>query len=151
MFSDANCYSVFLAMHYTPETSLAFFSVEHIMRDVNYGIYYVICTLMEHLCFLLQFMFIFLKHYFMFICISKAFSLNNWCCNFIINDFNCIYGYVLPWGQMSFWAATVITNFVTAVPVVGLDIVYWIWGGFLSEILLLTDYLAYIICFLLLF
>jgi len=39
-------------------------------------------------------------------------------------------GYVLPWGQMSFWGATVITNFVTAVPVIGLDIVYWIWGGF---------------------
>ncbi len=39
-------------------------------------------------------------------------------------------GYVLPWGQMSYWAATVITNFVTVIPVVGKDIVYWVWGGY---------------------
>lgn len=134
MFSYADCYSVFLAMHYTPETSLAFASVEHIMRDVNYGIFYVICTLMELLCFSLRFIFMFLKHYFMLLCVSSTFSLGCWCCNIIVNDFNSFYGYVLPWGQMSFWAATVITNFVTAVPVIGFDIVYWIWGDFLLEI-----------------
>ncbi len=131
MFSNANFNRVFLAMHYTPETTLAFSSVEHIMRDVNYGIFFVICMLMVHQCFLLRFMYIFLKHYFMILCLSSSFSLSCRRCNFIINDFNCVYGYVLPWGQMSFWAATVITNFVTAVPVVGFDIVYWIWGGFL--------------------
>lgn len=129
MFSYANRYSVFLAMHYTPETTLAFSSVEHIMRDVNYGIFYVICTPTVHQCFLLRFMFIFLKRCFMVLRVSTSFSLSCWCSNFVINDFDCVYGYVLPWGQMSFWAATVITNFVTAVPVVGFDIVYWIWGG----------------------
>lgn len=131
MFGYANFNRVFLAMHYTPETTLAFSSVEHIMRDVNYGIFCVICMLMVLQCFLLLFMFIFLKHYFMILCLSSSLSLGCWCSDLIIDDFNCIYGYVLPWGQMSFWAATVITNFVTAVPVVGFDIVYWIWGAFL--------------------
>jgi len=45
-------------------------------------------------------------------------------------------GYVLPWGQMSFWAATVITNLCSAVPIIGLDIVYWLWGGFSVDMLL---------------
>lgn len=53
MFSYANCYGVFLAMHYVPETTMAFASVEHIMRDVNYGIYYDICMRMGRQCFLL--------------------------------------------------------------------------------------------------
>lgn len=56
--------------------------------------------------------------------LSASFSLSCGCCYSFINDFDSVYGYVLPWGQMSFWAATVITNFVTAVPVIGFDIVY---------------------------
>jgi ubiquinol-cytochrome c reductase cytochrome b/c1 subunit len=51
-----------------------------------------------------------------------------WYYNFIYYDRNCIYGYVLPWGQMSFWAATVITNLASAIPYIGNDIVIWFWG-----------------------
>lgn len=46
---------------------------------------------------------------------------------FVYNDRNCLYGYVLPWGQMSFWAATVITNLASAIPYIGNDIVIWFW------------------------
>jgi len=58
-------------------------------------------------------------------------------------------GYVLPWGQMSFWGATVITNLVSAVPFVGNDIVVWLWGGYSVDNALLIVFLVFIICFLL--
>ncbi len=122
---------VILAMHYTADTELAFNSVERIMRDVNYGwlIRYI------HMNGASMFFFAVYVHIFrglyygsykkprellwilgvkiLFLMIATAFM-----------------GYVLPWGQMSFWAATVITNLVSAVPFVGEPLVNWIWGGF---------------------
>lgn len=122
---------VFLAMHYTPETTLAFSSVEHIMRDVNYGYFLRYMHANGASMFFIA----------VYVHIFKALFYGSyayprhlvWVVGVVIlllMILTAFMGYVLPWGQMSFWAATVITNFVTAVPVVGFDIVYWIWGGF---------------------
>lgn len=122
---------VFLAMHYTPETTLAFSSVEHIMRDVNYGYFLRYMHANGASMFFIA----------VYVHIFKALFYGSyayprhlvWVVGVVIlllMILTAFMGYVLPWGQMSFWAATVITNFVTAVPVIGFDIVYWIWGGF---------------------
>lgn len=120
---------IFLAMHYCADVSLAFSSVAHISRDVNYG-------------FLLKYL-----HangasaFFLCVYIHIARGLyygsylrwHLWSSGvtiFLIMMLTAFIGYVLPWGQMSFWGATVITNFVSAVPYIGNDIVQWIWGGF---------------------
>lgn len=62
---------------------------------------------------------------------ASPFGMNRGCFYFISYDYYCIFCYVLPWGQMSLWAATVITNFMTAIPYVGGDVVRWFWGGIL--------------------
>lgn len=120
---------IFLAMHYCADVSLAFSSVAHISRDVNYG-------------FLLKYL-----HangasaFFLCVYIHIARGLyygsylrwHLWSSGvvlFLIMMLTAFIGYVLPWGQMSFWGATVITNFVSAVPYIGNDIVQWVWGGF---------------------
>ena len=122
---------IFLAMHYTPEQSLAFISVEHIMRDVNYG------WLMRYLhangasmFFIVVYTHTFRGLYYT----SYAYPRQHlWAVGVIIlllMILTAFLGYVLPWGQMSFWGATVITNLVSAVPKVGGDIVVWLWGGY---------------------
>ena len=122
---------IFLAMHYTPHIELAFFSVEHIMRDVNNG------WLLRYLHANGASMF-FLVVYFH---IGRGLYYNSyqsprenvWILGvliFILMMATAFMGYVLPWGQMSFWAATVITNLFSAFPVIGEPIVSWLWGGF---------------------
>jgi ubiquinol-cytochrome c reductase cytochrome b subunit len=122
---------IFLAMHYTPQISLAFFSVEHIMRDVNYG------WLLRYLhangaSFFFIVVYIHLArglYYYSY----KYPHANLWRVGvliFILMMATAFMGYVLPWGQMSFWGATVITNLFTAIPFVGESIAYWLWGGF---------------------
>ena len=122
---------VVLAMHYTPHSSLAFASIEHIMRDVNYG------WLLRYahangasMFFLALYIHMFRGMYYgsykaprevlwllgviiFFLAIATAFT-----------------GYVLPWGQMSFWGATVITSLFSAIPLVGDSITTWLWGGY---------------------
>ena len=120
---------IFLAMHYCADVSIAFSSITHISRDVNYG---------------------FLLKYFhangasafficMFIHIGRGLYYGSylriplWNVGVVIvliMMLTAFIGYVLPWGQMSFWGATVITNFVSAIPYIGNDIVQWVWGGF---------------------
>jgi quinol-cytochrome oxidoreductase complex cytochrome b subunit len=122
---------VFLAMHYTPHVDLAFASVEHIMRDVNNGwlIRYAHANGAS---------FFFLVVY---IHIARGLYYGSymsprehlWCSGvliFVLMMATAFIGYVLPWGQMSFWGATVITNLFSAIPVVGESIVQWLWGGF---------------------
>ena len=122
---------VVLAMHYTPDTGLAFGSVEGIMRDVNYGwLLRYIHSNGASMFFLVVYIHIFRGLYYG--------SYKNpremvWILGLIIYLLMMatgFMGYVLPWGQMSFWGATVITNFFSAIPVVGQDIVTWLWGGF---------------------
>jgi ubiquinol-cytochrome c reductase cytochrome b subunit len=122
---------VFLAMHYTPHVDYAFLSVEHIMRDVNYGWLLRYMHANGALMFLLT----------VYIHIARGMYYGSyksprglvWAIGvviFLLMMATGFIGYVLPWGQMSFWGATVITNLVSAVPVVGPPIVEWLWGGF---------------------
>ena len=122
---------VVLVMHYTPHTSLAFSSVEGIMRDVNYG------WLLRYLhangasmFFVAVYVHIFRGLYYGS---YKAPREVLWILGmiiFLLMMATGFMGYVLPWGQMSFWGATVITNLFSAIPIVGETIVTWLWGGF---------------------
>ena len=122
---------IVLAMHYTPHVDLAFASVEHIMRDVNYGwmIRYIHAN-GASMFFLVVYLHIFRGIYYGSYAHPREFV---WCIGVIILLLMmaaAFMGYVLPWGQMSFWAATVITNLFSAVPLVGESLVLWLWGGF---------------------
>nr|AVP26542.1 cytochrome b [Cyanea nozakii] len=120
---------IFLSMHYCADTNIAFSSVAHIMRDVNYG-------------FLLKYAHANGASLF-FLCVYIHIARNMYYGGFLKKELwfsgvtiyilmmgTAFIGYVLPWGQMSFWGATVITNLVSAVPYIGNDIVQWLWGGF---------------------
>ena len=122
---------IFLAMHYTPHVDLAFASVEHIMRDVNNGwlIRYI------HANGASMFFIIVYSHMFRGLYYGSYMHPRQhlWCSGvliFLLMMGTAFMGYVLPWGQMSFWGATVITNLVSAIPVAGPSIVEWLWGGF---------------------
>nr|AGM47644.1 cytochrome b [Perodicticus potto edwarsi] len=133
---------LFLAMHYTPDTTTAFSSVTHMCRDVNYGwlIRYIhangasmffICLYIHIGRGLYYGSFNFLETWnigiaLLFTVMATAFM-----------------GYVLPWGQMSFWGATVITNLLSAIPYVGTTLVEWIWGGFSVDKATLTRFFAF--------
>ena len=122
---------IVLAMHYTPETSMAFNSVEHIMRDVNYGwLLRYIHSNGASMFFIVVYIHIFRGLYYGS---YKAPREVLWMLGLVIYLLMMatgFMGYVLPWGQMSFWGATVITNLFSAVPVVGQYIVHLLWGGF---------------------
>ena len=122
---------VFLAMHYTPHVDYAFESVERIMRDVNYG------WLMRYLHMNGASMFFIVVYIHMFRGLYYGSYKNPRELLWILGVFillammaTAFMGYVLPWGQMSFWGATVITNLFSAIPLVGESIVTWLWGGF---------------------
>jgi len=122
---------VFLAMHYTPHIDLAFNSVEHIMRDVNNGwlIRYMHAN-GASMFFIVVYCHIFRGLYYGSYMFPRQLL---WCSGvviFILMMATAFMGYVLPWGQMSFWGATVITNLFSAIPFVGGAIVEWLWGGF---------------------
>nr|YP_009526718.1 cytochrome b [Meloimorpha japonica]AXY63922.1 cytochrome b [Meloimorpha japonica] len=133
---------LFLAMHYTADISLAFNSVNHICRDVNYG--WLIRTLHAN------------GASFFFICIYlhvgrgmyyKSYNLYiTWSIGVLIlflTMATAFMGYVLPWGQMSFWGATVITNLLSAIPYLGIDLVQWVWGGFAVDNATLSRFFAF--------
>lgn len=133
---------LFLAMHYTARVDLAFSRVAHICRDVNYGwllrtvhangaSFFFICIYFH----IGRGMYYGSFHYFetwmtgialLFLVMAAAFL-----------------GYVLPWGQISFWGATVITNLVSAVPYIGNDVVQWLWGGFAVDNPTLTRFFTF--------
>jgi len=120
-----------LSMHYVPHVDHAFDSVEHIMRDVNYGwLIRYIHSVGASMFFLI-----------VYIHISRGLYYGSyksprevlWWLGIIIFFLMIItafLGYTLPWGQMSFWGATVITNLFSAIPLIGDNIVTWLWGGF---------------------
>ena len=122
---------IVLVMHYTPHTSLAFASVEHIMRDVNGGwlIRYVHMN-GASLFFIAVYFHIFRGLYYGSYKAPREISWILGVIIFLIMMATAFMGYVLPWGQMSFWGATVITNLFSALPLVGEPIVNWLWGGF---------------------
>nr|YP_009131210.1 cytochrome b [Cyanoplax caverna]AIA77059.1 cytochrome b [Cyanoplax caverna] len=133
---------LFLVMHYASDVSLAFSSVCHICRDVNYG--WMIRSLHAN------------GASFFFICLyfhvgrglyyGSYINQHTWNLGvilFFLTMGTAFVGYVLPWGQMSFWGATVITNLVSAIPYVGNDIVQWIWGGFAVDNATLTRFFMF--------
>ncbi|WP_020400014.1 cytochrome b [Kordiimonas gwangyangensis] len=122
---------VVLAMHYTPHTSLAFDSVERIMRDVNYGwlIRYMHANGASFF-FIAVYTHIFRGLYYGSYKAPRELLWMLGVVIFLLMMATAFMGYVLPWGQMSFWGATVITNLFSAIPVVGESIVTLLWGGF---------------------
>jgi ubiquinol-cytochrome c reductase cytochrome b subunit len=120
-----------LAMHYVAHVDLAFESIEHIMRNVNYGwlLRYVHAN-GASMFFLAVYIHIFRA---LFYGSYKSPREMIWILGmmiYILMMATAFMGYVLPWGQMSFWGATVITNLFSAIPLVGEGIVTWLWGGF---------------------
>nr|AIQ80263.1 cytochrome b [Dendrolimus tabulaeformis] len=133
---------LFLTMYYTANIELAFYSVNYICRNVNYG--WLIRTLHAN------------GASFFFICIYlhigrgiyyESFNLKyTWMVGVIILFLlmgTAFMGYVLPWGQMSFWGATVITNLLSAIPYLGTMLVNWIWGGFAVDNATLTRFYTF--------
>nr|YP_010164067.1 cytochrome b [Nanhaipotamon hongkongense]QRK27356.1 cytochrome b [Nanhaipotamon hongkongense] len=133
---------LFLAMHYIPHIDLAFSSVAHICRDVNYG--WLLRTTHAN------------GASFFFICLythvgrgmfyGSYMIFHTWMVGVLILLMlmaTAFLGYVLPWGQMSFWGATVITNLFSAIPFIGTDLVQWIWGGFSVDNATLTRFFTF--------
>nr|APX40692.1 cytochrome b [Labidostomis lucida] len=133
---------IFLAMHYCPNIDLAFNSVSHICRDVNNG--WLMRTLHANgasLFFICLYIHIGRNIYY-----SSYNMMETWMSGvtiFFLVMATAFLGYVLPWGQMSFWGATVITNLVSAIPYLGVTIVQWIWGGFAVDNATLTRFFTF--------
>nr|YP_009142028.1 cytochrome b [Odontobutis yaluensis]AIX03591.1 cytochrome b [Odontobutis yaluensis] len=133
---------LFLAMHYTPDIMSAFSSIAHICRDVNFG--WLIRNVHAN------------GASFFFICIYLHIGRGLYYGSYLYKEtwnigvillllvmMTAFVGYVLPWGQMSFWGATVITNLLSAIPYVGNSLVQWIWGGFSVDNATLTRFFAF--------
>nr|UGX04805.1 cytochrome b [Aethomys chrysophilus] len=133
---------LFLAMHYTSDTTTAFSSVTHICRDVNYGwlIRYMHAN-GASMFFICLFLHVGRGMYY-----GSYTFLETWNIGVILLFTvmaTAFMGYVLPWGQMSFWGATVITNLLSAIPYIGTILVEWIWGGFSVDKATLTRFFAF--------
>ena len=144
---------IILGMHYVAHADLAFESVEHIMRDVNYGwlIRYIHAN-GASMFFLAVYIHIFRSLYYGS---YKSPREVIWIIGMLIYFLmmaTAFMGYVLPWGQMSFWGATVITNLFSAIPLVGENITNWLWGGYSVDNPTLTRFfsLHYLFPFLIL-
>jgi len=122
---------IFLAMHYTPHVDLAFNSVEHIMRDVNNG--WLIRYLHANgasMFFIVIYCHMARGLYYGSYMYPRGRLWASGVIIFLLMMATGFMGYVLPWGQMSFWGATVITNLFSAIPFIGSSVVEWLWGGF---------------------
>lgn len=120
---------LFLSIHYIPNIEIAFSSVAHIMRDVNYG--WLLRSAHTNGASIF-FLFLYL-HAGRGIYYGSYNLIETWNLGvvlFIVTIATAFIGYVLPWGQISFWGATVITNLFSAIPYLGKILVEWIWGGF---------------------
>jgi len=140
-----------LAMHYIADTNYAFESVEHIMRDVNYGwlIRYIHAN-GSSMFFLAVYIHMGRSLYYGSYKEPRELIWLLGLIIFFLMIMAAFMGYVLPWGQMSFWAATVITNLFSAIPLVGESVTSWLWGGYAVGAPLLTRFFAlhYLIPFL---
>nr|QGZ08647.1 cytochrome b [Lepidochelys kempii] len=133
---------VFLAMHYSPDISMAFSSISHITRDVQYG--WLIRNMHANGASLF-FMCIYL-HIGRGIYYGSYLYKETWNTGIILLLLvmaTAFVGYVLPWGQMSFWGATVITNLLSAIPYIGNTLVQWMWGGFSVDKATLTRFFTF--------
>jgi quinol-cytochrome oxidoreductase complex cytochrome b subunit len=122
---------IFLSMYYVPHVDYAFESVQHINRDINYG-WFIRYTHTNGASFFFIVIYLHILRGIYYGSYKKP-RMYVWFSGIIIYILmmaTAFLGYVLPWGQMSFWAATVITNLLTVIPYIGKDLVYWIWGGY---------------------
>nr|ARH54648.1 cytochrome b [Schizotus pectinicornis] len=133
---------IFLAMHFCPNIQMAFDSMIHICRDVNYGwLIRIIHANGASFFFICIYMHIGRGIYY-----SSYNLIHTWLIGVIIlfiTMATAFLGYVLPWGQMSFWGATVITNLLSAIPYLGTMIVQWLWGGFAVDNATLTRFFSF--------
>lgn len=133
---------LFLAIHYTADVTLAFNSVAHISRDVNYGwLLRVIHANGASFFFVCLYIHVGRGIYY-----SSYFYIYTWTVGVLILLLviaTAFIGYVLVWGQISFWAATVITNLLSAIPYLGNILVQWIWGGFAVDNATLTRFFTF--------
>ncbi len=122
---------IMLAMHYVPDTQMAFQSVEYIMRDVRYGWLIRYAHAVGASMFFVA-VYIHIARGLFYGSYKAPRELIWWfgIIIFLLMMATAFMGYVLPWGQMSFWGATVITNLFSAIPVIGKSIVTWLWGGY---------------------
>nr|YP_001531189.1 cytochrome b [Stylephorus chordatus]BAF91460.1 cytochrome b [Stylephorus chordatus] len=133
---------LFLAMHYTSDIQMAFSSVVHICRDVNYG--WLIRNMHSNgASFFLLCLYMHIARGLYYGSYLYKETWNIGMVLFLLVMMTAFVGYVLPWGQMSFWGATVITNLLSAVPYIGNDLVQWIWGGFSVDNATLTRFFAF--------
>lgn len=122
---------IILAMHYTPHIDHAFDSVENIMRNVNYGwLIRYLHAVGASMFFTSVYLHIFRSLYYGSYKYPRELLWHIGIIIFLTMMATAFMGYVLPWGQMSYWGATVITNLFSAIPLVGESIVTWLWGGF---------------------
>lgn len=133
---------LFLAIHYSPNVSLAFYSITHIIQDVNYGwllrnlhanggSLFFVCIYLHMARGLYYSSFLFIETWNLGVVI------------FIATMATAFVGYVLPWGQIRFWGATVITNLLSAIPYAGKALVQWVWGGFAVRDATLNRFFAF--------
>nr|YP_009693848.1 cytochrome b [Hemiscyllium ocellatum]QEI03771.1 cytochrome b [Hemiscyllium ocellatum] len=133
---------LFLAMHYTADISMAFSSVTHICRDVNYG--WLIRNIHANgasMFFICVYLHIARGLYYGSYLNKEAWNIGVVLLFLLMAT--AFVGYVLPWGQMSFWGATVITNLLSAFPYIGNTLVQWIWGGFSVDNATLTRFFTF--------
>ena len=134
---------IFLAMHYTPHIDYAFMSVEHIMRDVNNGwLFRYIHANGASMMFITLYIHMFKNLYYGSYTAPRHWLWASGVVILLVTMATGFIGYVLPWGQMSFWGATVITNLFSAIPVVGQMIVNLLWGGFSVDNATLNRFLS---------
>nr|YP_009544113.1 cytochrome b [Cosmoscarta bispecularis]AZJ53288.1 cytochrome b [Cosmoscarta bispecularis] len=130
---------LFLAMHYTTNIEMAFNSINHICRDVNYGwLIRIMHANGASLFFTCMYIHIGRGMYY-----GSYKFIQTWITGVMLMFMTmatAFIGYVLPWGQMSFWGATVITNLMSAIPYIGEMLVKWIWGGFAVDNATLTRF-----------
>nr|QGZ10042.1 cytochrome b [Eisenia spelaea] len=133
---------LFLSMHYVPNIEMAFSSATHISRDVYYG--WLLRSVHANGASMF-FLFIYLHAgrglYFGSYTLSETWNIG--VILFLLSMATAFMGYVLPWGQMSFWGATVITNLFSAIPYIGKSLVEWIWGGFAVDNATLNRFFAF--------
>nr|ABO27216.1 cytochrome b [Cynopterus horsfieldii] len=133
---------LFLAMHHTSDTATAFQSVTHICRDVNYG--WILRYLHANgasMFFICLFLHVGRGLYYGSYIYTETWNVGTLLLFAVMAT--TFMGYVLPWGQMSFWGATVITNLLSAIPYIGTNLVEWIWGGFSVNKATLTRFFAF--------
>jgi len=129
-FGGSNYYSIFLAMFYNPSASLAYASIMYINNEIYYGWWMRALHANGASWFFFSNIFTYGRSIYYVLIPTLDNYIYFWINSLVVNDSNSIFSYVLPWGQMSFRAAMVITSLLSAIPVIGPDLVFLLWVVF---------------------